>query len=102
MGYSWRSNGDGTAEAVECEEFAEVVYEDDGVLIVNVARSVTRDQHLENALVDALAIHDRRHGAEMAISMVAEEFGLDVRPEGPDEQRAMTLAPRPARDASST
>jgi hypothetical protein len=97
MGYAWRSNGDGTVDAVECDEFAEVVYDDDRTLLVNVARSVALKPHLEDALVDALAINEDRQGAEFAIVSLARAHGLDVHPEGPDGQRALTLTPPAAR-----
>ncbi len=71
MGYAWRSNADGTAEAVECDPFAEVVYENDQVLVVNVARGVLPDLELENALVDALALSEHRPDAEHAIAAAA-------------------------------
>jgi hypothetical protein len=99
MGYTWRSNSDGTADAVECDEFAEVVYDDDRSLVVNVARSVTRDPHMEDALVDALAINERRQAAELAVYSVAQAYGLDVHPDGPDGQRALTLTPPAAGEA---
>ena len=92
MGYTWRSNGDGTVDAVECDEFAEVVYDGDRTLVVHVARSIS-DPHLENALVDALAVNEYQQAAELAIVSVARAYGLDVHPDGPDGQRALTLAP---------
>jgi hypothetical protein len=93
MGYTWRANDDGTADAVEWDEFAEVVYEDSEVLVVSVARSVTLDPELEDALVDVLAVHDARHGAEEAIANVASAFGLQVHPnEAAEGQRTVVLA----------
>ena len=93
MGFTWQSNGDDSVDAVECDEFAQVVYEDDQVLVVHVARSMPPDRQFEDALVDVLAIHERRHAAEEAIASLADEFGLTVLPTGPDGQRALTLAP---------
>jgi hypothetical protein len=94
MAYTLRDNGDGTADAVECDEFAEVVYEDNEVLVVNLARSLARDVRLEGALVDALARHGQRHDAELAISLLADDFGIALEPDGRNGHRWLTLAPR--------
>ena len=93
MGYAWRSNADGTAEAVEIDPFAEVVYENDQVLVVNVARGMLLDAELENALVDALALTEHRPDAEDAIAALADAFGLDVHPRDDTTQHALTIAP---------
>jgi hypothetical protein len=94
MGYSWRTHGDGTVDAVECDQFVEVVYEDDDVLVIHVARSIAADPQLQNALVDTIDRESHRQGAELAIATLASEFGLEVRPDGEDSQYALTLAPR--------
>ena len=101
MGYTWRSNTDGTADAVECEEFAEVVYENDQVLVVNVASGMLPHRGLEDALVDALALHEARHGAQHAIGTVADAFGLEVHPQGDDGYLALTVGPATAGPAGS-
>jgi hypothetical protein len=93
MGYTWRSNSDGTADAVETDAFAEVVYENDQVLVVNVARGMLPDPHLENALVDALALEADRPDAEEALSSVARSFGLAFHPDSRDGHSAITIAP---------
>ena len=93
MGYTWRSNDDGTADAVETDPFAEVVYENDQTLVVNVARGMLPDPSLENALVDALALETVRPDAEEAISSVARSFGLALHEENRDGHSAMTIAP---------
>ena len=93
MGFTWRSNGDGTAKAVECEAFAEVIYEDASVLLVNLATGIEHDPALTDALMDAIAMNEQRDEAELAITKVATVYGIDVHAdEGPD-QRALTLAP---------
>jgi hypothetical protein len=93
MGFTWRSNGDGTAEAVECEAFAEVIYEDASVLVVNLATGIDHDPALTDALMDAIAVSEQRDEAELAIANLATVYGIDVHAdEGPD-QRALTLAP---------
>ena len=93
MGYTWRSNGDGTADAVETDAFAEVVYENDQVLVVNVARGMLPDPRLENALVDAIALEEARPGAEEAIGSVARSFGLALHPDSRNGHSAITIAP---------
>jgi hypothetical protein len=93
MGFAWHSNADGTAEAVEYDPFAEVVYENDQVLVVNVARGVLPDVELENALVDALALSEHRPDAEHAIAAAADALGFDMHPRDDSTQRALTIAP---------
>lgn len=93
MGFTRRSNGDGTAKAVECEEFAEVIYEDATVLVVNLATGIAGDGELTDALMDAIATNHQRDGAETAIATLAEAFGVDVRAADGAEQRALTIAP---------
>jgi hypothetical protein len=93
MGFSWRSNGDGTATAVDCEAFAEVIYEDASVLVVNLATDMEHDPELADALMDAIAMSEQRDEAELAITNLATVYGVDVHAdEGPD-QRSLTLAP---------
>lgn len=93
MGYTWRHNGDGTTEAVETDELVEVVYEDDEILVVHIARSLASDDRLEAALVDAVARQEQRSSAEREIASVADAFGLDVHEDGDDAQRTVTIAP---------
>lgn len=93
MGYTLRSNGDGTADAVETDPFAEVVYENDQVLVVNLARGMLPNPDLENALVDALALEGLRTDAEAAITSVAGMFGLVSHPDSTGDQSAITIAP---------
>jgi hypothetical protein len=93
MGYTWRHRHDGSSEALETDEFAEVLYEDQGLLVVHVARSLAADGELEDALVDAIARRDRRVEAEREISTVAHAFGLVVHEDGDGDHRALTLAP---------
>ena len=100
MGYTWRSNDDGTADAVETDPFAEVVYENDQVLTVNVARGMLPDPRLEDALVDALALETIRPDAEEAISSVARSFGLALHEDIREGHRAVTIAPVGANGAA--
>jgi hypothetical protein len=93
MGFTWRSNGDGTAEAVETEAFAEVIYEDATILVVNVATNIVLEDDLANALMDAIATSEQRHEAESAIAALARSFGMDVHPVDGVDQRALTIAP---------
>ena len=93
MGFTWRSNGDGTSAAVAFDEFAEVVYDDDETLVVNVAQGMLPDRPLEDALVDALALSDARTDTEDALVSVAQAFGLDAHPAGDAAHRAITIAP---------
>ena len=96
MDYAWRSNSDGTAAAIACDEFAEVVYEDDDVLVVNVAHGMLADRQLENALVDALALTGARPETEDALTSVAKSFGLDAQAQGSSGHRAITITPATA------
>ncbi len=91
MDYAWRSNSDGTAAAVACDEFAQVVYEDDEVLVVNVAQGMLPDRLLEDALVDALALTGARLDTEDALRSVADAFGLEAQPQGLAGRRAITI-----------
>ncbi len=93
MGYTWRSNDDGTADAVETDPFAEVVYENDQTLVLKVARGMLPDPNLENALVDALALETVRPDAEEAISSVARSFGLALHEDIREGHSAVTIAP---------
>jgi hypothetical protein len=94
MDYAWRSNSDGTAAAVACDEFAQVVYDDDDVLVVNVAQGMLPDRLLEDALVDALALTGARLDTEHALVAVATAFGLDAQPQqGLTGRRAITITP---------
>jgi hypothetical protein len=92
MGFTRRSNGHGTVKAVECEAFAEVIYEDASVLVVNLATGIEHDHDLNDALMDAIAMNEQRDEAELAITNLATVYGIDVHAdEGPD-LRALTLA----------
>lgn len=93
MGLTWRTLADGTADAVEWDAFAEVVYEDDEILALNVARGMAVDGELEDDLVDTLARSGRRDSAQAAITLIAAAHGLDVYPDETGSQLAMTLAP---------
>jgi hypothetical protein len=90
----WRHNGDGTSDALETDELAEVVYDDDETLVVHLACSLASDDRLEAALVDAVARQEQRSSAEREIASVADAFGLEVHEDGNDAQRTVTIAPR--------
>ena len=92
MGISWRTNGDGTALATECQTFAEIVYQDDTILVVNVERSAVTDGALTDALMDAIARSEQRSEAELAIEHLAREFGMHVHPINHRDQRELILA----------
>ena len=93
MGIAWRSNGDGTASGLECDPFAEVIYEDNSVLVVNVDTSAMGDGRLTDALMDAITANDQRRETESAIELVAEAHGMVVHPTDARDQRALTIAP---------
>ncbi len=93
MGISWRTHGDGTAHALDCETFAEVVYRDDTVLVVNLETSMVADAQLTDALMDAIARSERRAEAEEAIGLLAAEFGAFVQPVNRRDQLELIVSP---------
>jgi hypothetical protein len=94
MGFVWET---GTpARAVDVESFAEVVYDQDSILVINVARGLERDPVLADALMDVIATRTERDEAEWALGDLAGRFGLAVSPTGSRRTRQVTITPAPA------
>jgi len=91
MGFVWETRA--PAPAVDVESFAEVVYDQDQILVVNVARGLERDRELADALMDVIATRGQRDDAEWAIGHLAGRFGLAMSPAGSRRTRQLTIAP---------
>ncbi|HEY7589816.1 MAG TPA: hypothetical protein VH723_02415 [Candidatus Limnocylindrales bacterium] len=89
-----RWNGPPAPLPPEAVDFAEVVYEDDAILVVTVATDLADDDRLTAALIDAIATSPRSAEAELAIGTIAAVFELELRAGRRRHERTLVLTPR--------